>query len=244
MAQMLLLNPRKRRASGKKRRKNPSAKQRAARARFARMARSRSFGRASNPAPRRRRRSAARRRNPAPLMAYRRRRSARRRNPISGGLLNFRSYLAPLKDAAVMGAGAIAVDAVFNYINRMLPANMRAVQGQLGVGTIVKLLGTIAIGKLLAGPTRSLSTKAAMGSLVVQARDIAMSVLPDTMKPNLGFVTAGRVVPGNGRVNSNMVGMNGSPLLSRIDPGNNTMLQRVYPTGATIAPSRAPLRRV
>lgn len=242
MSQMLLLNPRKRRASGK-RRKNPSAKQRANWARFAAMSRGRA-ARKANPAPKRRRRSAARRRNPAPLLAYRRRRSARRRNPIGGGLLNFRSYIAPLKDAAIMGAGAIAVDAVFNYINRMLPANMRAVQGQLGVGTVVKLLATIAIGKLLSGPTRGLSSKAAMGSLVVQSRDIAMSVLPDSLRPNLGFVTAGRVVPGTGRVNSNMSAGSNTPLLSRIDPGANALLGRVFPTGATVAPSRTQLRRV
>ena len=211
MSQMLLINPRKRarKAATAKRRKAPSAKQRANWARFAAAARARSAGhrRAANPIKyaKRRRSAAKRRHNPVVTL---RRRSARRRNPIrmGGGLFNFRSYLAPIKDAAVMGAGAVAVDMAFNYINPYLPASVQKVPGKVGVGDAVKLLITVALGKVLSGPTRGLSQKAAMGSLVVQARDITMTLLPPSVTgmAGLGFVNAGRVVPSiNTRANAN-----------------------------------------
>lgn len=212
MPEMLLINPAKRRRAGAKRRKAPSAKQRANWTRFAKAAKAR-----ANPAKRaygRKRR--ARRANPASTVVRRavrrmtRRTHARRRNPISmggSGLFNLRSYLTPIKDAAVMGAGAVAVDVGFSYINRYLPASMQVNPGAIGAGDAVKAVLTVALGKLLSKPTRGLSQKAAMGSLVVQMRDITMKVLPASMLPvaGLGFVTAGRVVPQIGsRVNANM----------------------------------------
>lgn len=210
--QMLLINPAKRRGGNtKKRRKAPSAAQRANWARFAAMARKRASGaRASNPIKARRRVGAKRKRNPIMGRARTVTRK-RRRNPISlgggmGSLFNFRSYIPPLKDAAVMGAGAVAMDVGFGYVNRYLPVSMQRVPGSVGVGDAVKAIITVALGKLLAKPTRGLSTKAAMGSLVCQFRDVTMAVLPAsvTQMNGLGFVTAGRVVPQmNSRVNAN-----------------------------------------
>lgn len=206
MSQVLLINPRKRGRKTAKRRKAPSAAQRANWARFAAMARRKSAGsRARNPIKAHKRRRVARRRNP--IMAYARRRSTRRRNPIGrsmgGGLMNFRSYIAPIKDAAVMGAGAVAVDVAFGYINRYLPMSMQVVPGTVGAGDAVKAVLTVALGKLLSGPTRGLSQKAAMGSLVVQMRDITMKVLPPSVTGQVGFYNAGRVVNRSTRVTGN-----------------------------------------
>ncbi len=250
MSQMLLINPaprrRRRKAGGKKRR---TAAQRAATARMIAANRGRA-GRRSNPAPRRaaKRRTYKRRHNP---IAVARRSYRRRRNPISlrgGSLTRISTYLSPIKDAAVMGVGAIAVDVAFGYINPMLPASMRKVPGVLGVGDAVKAVITVALGQLLSGVTRGLSRKAAVGSLVVQARDIAMTFMPAAVQVNgLGYVTAGQVVPGmTGRVNSNMVGRGGSPSLSAYvgGPGQSPLLSAyVGGPGQTPLLSRPPLRR-
>lgn len=241
MAQVLLLNPAKRRKTSAKRRKAPSAKQRANWARFAAAARRRASGRvAANPA-KRRRVGAKRRRNP--ISTYVRRAVRRRRNPIGGlgrGLLNFRSYLSPIKDAAIMGVGAVAVDVGYAYINRMLPASMQRTPGTVGVGDAVKAFLTVALGRLLSGPTRGMSAKAAQGALVVQAYNIAAQYLPASMPvAGLGYATAGRVVPGAGRANANgRVGMyvgGNSPLLSRSPSGGMGM----YVGGQTPLLSRA-----
>lgn len=250
MSQMLLINTRRRKArksGGKKRR---TAAQRAATARML-AANRRRAGRSSNPAPRRARRS-KRRSNPisyAPRRAARRSAYRRRRNPISlrgGSLTRISTYLAPIKDAAVMGAGAVAMDVAFGYINPLLPVSMRKVPGVLGVGDAVKAVLTVALGQLLSGVTRGLSRKAAVGSLVVQARDIAVTLLPAGMTVNgLGYVTAGQVVPGmNGRVNSNMM-MRGRVGAYTGGPGQSPLLS-AYTGGPGQSPvlSRAPIRRV
>jgi hypothetical protein len=244
MAQVLLLNPRKRRKSSAKRRKAPSAKQRANWARFAAAARRRASGGArvsANPAKRRRRTSAKRRRNP--ISTYVRRAVRRRRNPISlgaGGLFNFRSYLTPLKDAVVMGAGAVAIDVGYAHVNKMLPAMLRRTPGTVGLGDAVKALLTVAFGRLLSRPTRGLSAKAAQGALVVQAYNIAASYLPASMPvAGLGYMTSGRVVPGAGLTNRNAVGMyvgGQTPLLSR-SPSSGGM--GMYVGGQTPLLSRA-----
>lgn len=241
--QMLLINPAKRakRKGSAKRRKAPSAAQRANWARFARMARSRAGSRSANPASRRRARSAGpvrRRRNPVSYV--RRAVSRRRRNPIKlgGSLFNFRSYLAPLKDAAVMGAGAVAMDVGFSYVNRYLPASMQKVPGTVGVADALKAVLTVALGRLLAKPTRGLSNKAAMGSLVVQFRDITMQLLPPGSLPGLnglGFVTPAYTVPQIRRASSytrpgNTTGISmitqgqRSPILGMITQGQRSPL--------------------
>lgn len=239
MAKMLLINPRKRRTA-RKTRKAPTAKQRANWARFAAAARKRSAGYAANPAKR------ARRKNPAGRSITRAFR--RRRNPISlgGAAFNFASYMTPIKDAAIMGAGGVAMDVGYSYINRMLPASMQRTPGTLGVGDAIKVVATVLLGRLLAKPTRGLSNKAAMGALTVQAYNAAASFLPATMPVNgMGYVTAGRVVPGSGRTNTNQraaqmgrVGQyvgGGTPLLS----GGVSQ----YVGGGSPLLSRSPVRR-
>lgn len=247
MAEMLLINPRKRRSAGAKRRKAPSAKQRANWARFAKAARARASGaRAANPI-RRRRVGAKRRGNPISVSrvgrSITRRIRRRSRNPISlGSVFNFRSYMTPIKDAAIMGAGAVAMDVGYAYVNRMLPAMLQRTPGALGIGDAVKVLITVAIGRLLSKPTRGLSSKAAHGALVVQAYNAVASFLPSSAPVNgLGWATAGRVVTGNSRVNANSRAMRGgqigqyvggaSPLLngpglSQYVGGNSPLLSR------------------
>ncbi len=184
MATTLMLNPKKRgkRRASRRSGKAPSAKQRANWARFAKMARGRA---ARSSAPKRKRR-ASRRTNPIIMSrTYSARRSrARRRNPIrlggggGGSLFNLRGYIAPLKEAAIMGAGAVAMDMAYGYATPYLPAMLQRVPGRVGLGDLAKALLTIAFGKVLAKPTRGLSMKAAMGALVVQGRDIALTLLP------------------------------------------------------------------
>jgi hypothetical protein len=240
MAQVLLLNPRKRKTSAK-RRKAPSAKQRANWARFAAAARKRASGRVgANPIKRRRKVYSKSRRNP--ISTYVRRAVRRRRNPISlgtGGLFNFRSYLSPLKDAAIMGAGAVAMDVGYAYVNKMLPASMQRTPGEVGVGDAIKAFLTVAFGRMLSGPTKGLSAKAAQGALVVQAYNLAASYLPASMPvAGLGYMTSGRVVPGSGRT-PGQVGMyvgGQTPLLSR-SPAASGM--GMYVGGQTPLLSRA-----
>lgn len=216
MAEMLLVNPRKRRKS---RKRNPSAAQKRARAAFAAASRARSraanparrrVARKANPAPYglvyenpRKRRKSRRRSNPAPLRAYQR---ARRRNPIGGLSLN--GIMGEVKETAVMGAGAVAMDALYGYIARYLPANMQAGPGQLTMGSVVKIGLTAGLGQLLNRPTNGLAGKAARGSLVVQFRDMAAGLLPSLGLPGLsgrlGYATpASRVVNYSPRVGPN-----------------------------------------
>ena len=127
---------------------------------------------------------------------------------MGGSLFNFKSYFETMKNAAVMGAGAVAIDVGYAYINRMLPAALQRTPGSVTAGDAVKAVLTVMIGKLLAKPTRGLSQKAAMGALTVQAYNITASMMPASMPVNgLGFSNAGRVVPGGygaGRTTQNL----------------------------------------
>lgn len=203
MAEMLLINPRRRKA-----RRNPakrSAAQRAATRRLVAMNRAR-----SNPSRRK-----ARRRNPvAPAivaMNPRRRRMSRRSNPIRvirrrrnpamlGGF-SFRSVVGAMQEALIQGGGAVAMDLLHGQINRFLPPMLQRTPGQVGIGDVVKASITVLIGSALKGPTRGLSMKAATGSLTVQAYDIVRNLLPSTM--TLGYMTPGVVTQGASRVGPN-----------------------------------------
>jgi hypothetical protein len=234
MAQTLLLNPRRRKA----RRKNPSPAQLRARAKFAAMSRARSRAgsaakRRRNPAravypeamganPRRRR---ARRRNPSMRAISRIRRY--RRNPIGG--INVNGIMNVIKDAAVQGAGAVAMDIGYSSVARYLPASMQAGPGQATLGSAVKMIITAVAGKVLAKHTRGLSQKAALGALTVQARDIVAGLLPAGTVAGLGYAVPGVVINRSARIGPNR-GMgqytNGrTPLLSAYtSPGSMSPL--------------------
>ena len=175
MAQLMLINPRKRKTGG--RRKTRSAAQKAATRRLVafnkskRSSRSRSVAVRSNPI--RRRRSA--------LKAVSRRRSYRR-NPISMG-----GITSSIKDAGIGAVGAIGVDYLYNLLP--LPASMKT--GLMGtaskVGTAL-LLGTL--GKKVLGQT---AAKMAAGSLTVIAYDLIKSYLPVPVPAvaGLGYMSPG-----------------------------------------------------
>jgi len=211
MAEMLLINPRRRR---KARRANPIAKRRRVTRRrnpLATVARRRR----RNPMP------AIRRRNPIGLA--RRRVMRRRRNPIGG--MGTGMLMAAIREAFVGGAGAVAVDLAMGQINRFLPATLKTVPGTIGAGDAVKAIITVTLGHLLARPTRGLSRKMALGALTVQSANIMKSFVPGTMA--MGYASPARIVRGTNTVGPNM-GMGaytqGSPLLNAYTRPNVTPL--------------------
>ncbi len=238
MAEMLLINPRRRRRKTA-RKSNPSPAQKRARAAFAAASRGRARKRrARNPAPRRAARVLRRRRrNPVAVVRTRRsspvlRRAARRvarrrRNPISLGSAS--GYIAMLKDGLIGGAGAIAVDLVFGQLAPYLPASLRRVPGEAGVGDAVKAMVTIALGQLLDGVTKGLSQKAAKGALVVQAHGLIAQMLPNTM--TLGYATPSMMSNMSTRIGPNRNALMGMGRYTA--PGASQMLGRYTAPGAT-----------
>lgn len=223
MAELLLVNPRKRarRASTKarkrrSRRRNPIANL------GAYVKRRRTVSRGISGLSRRRR-VHRRRRNPIGLSGLARRRvysRRRRRNPIMGGGL-VRNFMTMVKDAGVGAAGAVAVDIAMGQVNRFLPASLQRVPGKVGVGDAVKAAITVVLAKVLSRPTRGLSVKMGQGALTVQMHSILAGFVPPTLQ--LGYLVPGRVVDATARVGPMQVrqGMNAyvragtpSPLLS------------------------------
>ncbi len=209
MAQMLLINPRRRKAT---RKANP-------------VARRRKMTRRKNPVAALAKRRTMRRRNPIAAVA-RRRVMRRRRNPIGmgGGML-----MTAIREAFIGGAGSVAVDVIQGYINKVLPANLQVVQGKVGVGDAVKAVTTVMLGHYLAGPTRGLSRKMAMGALTVQAAGIVKQFVPAGM--SMGYYVPGAVSQGSQRVSPiNRAGMGaytkGTPLLSAYTSGQSPLLNR------------------
>lgn len=205
MAEMLLINPRKRRAA-KKARRSPVARRVAVRRR-------------KNPVVT----MAKRRANP---MYAKRRRVMRRRNPINmmGG-----GYMTQIREALVGGAGAVVMDLVFGQVNKYLPASMKTVPGTVGAGDAVKAILTVGIGHILNKPTRGMSKKAAAASLIVQAHGIMKSFVPATMA--LGYSSPAYIAQGSNRVGPMSQGMGAylpagsTPLLNAyMKPGASALL--------------------
>ena len=212
MAEMLLINPRKRgtRKATKRRvvrRKNPvTAMVRRRRNPLAAMRRRR------NPL-------AAARRNPLARMR------ARRRNPIGGAIMG--NYMTQIREAVIGGAGALGMDLIYGQINSFLPAALKRVPGSIGAGDAVKAVITVALGGLLSKPTRGLSDKAARASLTIQAYDIMKSFVPSGM--TIGYASPALIAQGTNRVGPIRRGMNaytnGTPLLNAyMSPGKTALL--------------------
>lgn len=224
-SEVLLINPRRRRKSGSaKRRRNPGRSPAQRRATAALVARNRRLSnprrrRRRNPAvasvpyvavatnPRRRRRS-ARRANPA-LRAYRRRRS----NPA---LPRVGTAISMIQDAAIMGAGAVAMDYGYAKISGYLPQSMQVIPGSPGIGDAAKAFLTAMAGLALSRFTKGYSRKAATGALTVQAHGLVTNLMPATMMAGLGYVTPGRVVNYDPRVSLNRMGAYTRPGVSPI----------------------------
>jgi hypothetical protein len=213
MAEMLLINPRRRR---KARRANPIAKRRRVTRRrnpLATVARRRR----RNPMPLVRRRS-------NPIGLARRRVMRRRRNPIGG--MGTGMLMAAIREAFVGGAGSVAVDLAMGQINRFLPATLQSnpMASGIGAGDAVKAIITVMLGHFLARPTRGLSRKMAMGALTVQSANIMRKVLPLGSMP-LGYASPARIVRGSNTVGPNMGAYTqGSPLLNAYTRPNVTPL--------------------
>jgi hypothetical protein len=204
MAEMLLINPRKR---------------------GARKATKRRVMRRKNPV------TAVARRRRNPLAAMRRRRNPmtsmvrRRRNPIRGGMMG--NYMTQIREAVIGGAGALGMDLVYGQINSFLPTALKRVPGSIGAGDAVKAVITVALGGLLSKPTRGLSDKAAKASLTIQAYDIMKSFIPSTM--TIGYASPALIAQGTNRVSPIRRGMNaytkGTPLLNAyMSPGKTALL--------------------
>ena len=206
MAEMLLINPRKRgtRKATKRRvvrRKNPVTAM---------------VRRKRNPL-------AAMRRRRNPLAAMRRR--TRMRNPIGGAMMG--NYMTQIREAVIGGAGALGMDLVYGQINSFLPAALKRVPGSIGAGDAVKAVITVALGGLLSKPTRGLSDKAAKASLTIQAYDIMKSFVPSGM--TIGYASPALIAQGTNRVGPIRRGMNaytnGTPLLNAyMSPGKTALL--------------------
>lgn len=215
MAEMLLINPRRRRrAAAGKRRATP------------RRVRRTTARRRRNPLPLMSTISAVRRRRANPVRA-KRRASRRRRNPIGMGRMGTNRIFTMLKDAAVGGAGALAVDFAMGQINSYLPLTMRKQPGQVGVYDAVKVGVTVALGHFLSKPTKGLSQKAAMGALTVQAYGLLKNMLPAEISGGLGYYSPVPVARGSGRVGPRGIAAytrGGTPLLSAYTQGASPLL--------------------
>lgn len=190
--QLLLLNPAKRRTSSgaSKRRKPRSAAQRAATARML------AANRKKHP------RKAKRRSRTAPALLanpIRKRRAASKvasrrykRNPI--GLPKMSGIISTLTNAAIGGAGALAVDLTMGKFARKLPVSMATkydADGSInwqyaGVKVAFAMLIGAMLPKALPGKFKQYARQAAEGSLTVQAYDIMRHSIPSAM--TLGFV--------------------------------------------------------
>lgn len=161
MAQLMLINPRKRRAAKRKATRRAKRSTSAVRKNPIRTA-----------SPVRRRRSALR-------GVARRSRRRVRRNPIGlGGIAGM------LTDAGIGAAGAIGVDMIYNFLP--LPATMKVgYAGNAAKMATAILIGTF--GKKLIGRS---AEKLAAGSLVVQAYQILQNLMPISA-PTLGYVQPG-----------------------------------------------------
>lgn len=218
MAEMLLINPRRRkarRASPKRRtaarRKNPVAA-------LARRRRRNPIAAVGA------RRVVSRRRNPIRGLARVMRR--RRRNPIGGAMLSKSGLKAMFMNAALGAAGSVAVDAAMGQINGYLPATLQRVPGSVGVGDAVKAAITVILGHVGRKVTKGASVKMAQGALTVQMADIAKQFLPATM--TMGFYSPARIVSGTNRVGPIRRGVN-----QYTQPGKTPLLNQYTQPGRT-----------
>jgi hypothetical protein len=212
MAEMLLINPRRRKAARK-----ATSKRRVRRA----------SARRRNPIAAMTRR-VMRRRNPIGAMMNRRV-MRRRRNPIGMGRMGMASVVGMVREGLMSGVGAVAFGIVHGQIARFLPAALRVVPGRIGAGDAVKALITVVLGQALSGVTRGYSKKAAAASLTVQMHDLVKGFVPAALPlGGLGYMSPAGIAMGTNRVGPIRRGMNaytqGTPLLSAYTSGGTQLL--------------------
>ena len=223
MAEMLLINPRRRRkakraAPARRRRSNPLALARVTRRRRRR----------ANPISAVRRR--ARRRNPIGMM---KRRVMRRRNPAMLG-----GYMGAIREALMDGFGAVAIDYAYNMIAKAIPGTagsmLKPNPTSVGAADAVKAVLTVVLGNALNGVTRGFSRKAAKASLTVQSYQIMKKVLPAQITGNLsgvGYYSPAMVASGGGTRIGPIRGQMGAYL-----PGGATPLLSAYTASGSASP--------
>ena len=212
MAEMLLINPRRRKA------RKTTAKRRVRRASTARRRRNPIAAVA---------RYTRRRRNPIGMM--KRRVMRRRRNPIGMGRVGMGSVVSMVREGLMSGVGAVAFGVVHGQIQKFLPAALRVVPGKIGAGDAVKALITVVLGQALSGVTRGYSKKAAAASLTVQMHDLVKGFVPAALPlGGLGYASPAGISMGTNRVGPIRRGMNaytgGTPLLSAYTSGGSQLL--------------------
>lgn len=213
MAEMLLINPRRRKTTRKAR---VTVKRRTRRASATRRRR--------NPIAAVARR-VMRRRNPIGRIT--RRVMRRRRNPI--GLPSMGGVVGMVREGVMAGIGAVAFGVVHGQIQRFLPASLRVTPGRIGAGDAVKALITVVLGQALSGVTRGYSKKAAAASLTVQMHDLVKGFVPASLPlAGLGYASPAGITMGTNRVGPIRRGMNaytqGTPLLSAYTSGASPLL--------------------
>lgn len=189
MAVLQLVNPRKRRRSGVKRKASASGTRR----------RPRRVRRAANPITTVRRRI---RRSAGSIRRAPRRITRRRRNPISMRSLSGGSVMNIIKKAAVGGAGAVGFNMLFARILPMLPPSLQTGYAMQAVRAAI----TVAVGKFASKPTKGLSEQMAAGALIVQAAEMIGPIVAG-MVP--GTPAAAAAVNGIGYASANMVSRTG-----------------------------------
>jgi hypothetical protein len=231
MAELLLINPRrrrkahaahaKRRASVKRPRRNPVTV-------------------ISSAAPHHRRKArrvhARRRHNP--IYAKRRHHARRRRNPIHFGGISANGIKAMMTEAAIGGAGSTLLDIIMGYLNPMLPTLLQPTAANattVEISDAVKAGVTIALGQGLAHATKGLSKKMAMGALTVQAAGIFRTFVPSTM--TLGFYSPAAIAQGTNRIGPIRQGVN-----KYVQPGATQMLNKYMQPGRTQMLSGNPMQ--
>lgn len=204
MAEMLLINPRKR---ARKARRTTTKRTRVARRRNP----------ITSTVP------IARKRNP--VRAMRRRIMRRRSNPIGMGAAS--GYISAIREALMGGVGAVAFDIVHGQIKRFLPAALQVTPGKIGAGDAVRAIITVFAGEALNKVTRGFSRKAAMASLTVQAHDLLKGFVPAALP--LGYASPALISQGTNRVGPIRQGMNAytppgqTPLLSAYTKGTQLL---------------------
>lgn len=229
MAEMLLLNPRKRARRAAKKSRKSSRRRNPVPAGLARYMASKRKRRTISAVARR-----VRRRRSNPSLRAVSRVVRRRRNPISlGG--SGRSMLAMIKSAMIGGAGAVAVDVAMGQLNRFLPATLQRTPGKVSIGDAVKAAITVVLGRLLAKSTRGLSQQMAAGALTVQAHQLLAGFVPASM--TLGYGVPARVVNMSNRVGPIR---NGNPAVGAYQrPGSTPLLSAYLRPGSTPMLNRA-----
>lgn len=227
MAEMLLINPRRRRKAG--RRANPvrhHAKGRPSVRRRRRNPIPAGLARymAGRVNPRRR----ARRRNPIGAVKRHVRHHRRHRNPIGGGM---GGMVGMFKAALIGGAGSVAMDFLMTQINPMLPASLQPSNATVTANDAIRAVLTAFLGKALARHTRGLSVQAAEGALTVQAAIILGNLVPTGAAPAVGFYSPAGIIQGTSRVGPIRQGVNAymrpgvTPLLNAYtQPGRGSPL--------------------